>query len=171
MVAQRNAQNAGGLPDGDRLTYDFGFRISESLMNPSRRELGILLPALAAARGVAQSSALKSRTYQFDDLAVRSEGENRFRAVLDGATHTGVPIELHITELAPGQEPHPPHHHIHEEMIMILEGTVEVHIGDRSAMLGPGSVAFVASGDQHGWHNAGTSRARYFVLALGRDKA
>ena len=138
-------------------------------MNISRRELGLLFPALAAA-GAPQSSALKSKTYRFDDLPVRVEGENRFRAVLEGATHTGDPIELHITELAPGREPHPPHHHVHEEMIMILEGTVEVNIADRHATLGPGSVAFVASGDQHGWHNAGTGRARYFVLALGRDK-
>jgi len=138
-------------------------------MNISRRELSLLFPALAAV-AVAQSSALKSKTYRFDDLPVRAEGENRFRAVLEGATHTGDPVELHITELAPGHEPHPPHHHVHEEMIMILEGTVEVNIADRHATLGPGSVAFVASGDQHGWHNAGTGRARYFVLALGRDK-
>lgn len=140
-------------------------------MNFSRRELAVLLPALAAARAVAQGSALPSKPYRFQDLAVRAEGENRFRAILEGETHTGLPIELHITELAPGQEPHPPHHHVHEEMIMVLEGTVEVNIGDRSATLGPGSAAFVASGDQHGWHNVGTIRARYFVLALGRDKA
>ncbi|MBZ5591437.1 MAG: cupin domain-containing protein [Acidobacteriia bacterium] len=140
-------------------------------MNFSRRELSLLLPALAATRAASQGSALKSKTYRFEDLAVRSEGENRFRAILEGETHTGVPIELHMTELAPGQAPHPPHHHVHEEMIMILEGTVEVNIGDSSATLGPGSVAFVASGQQHGWHNVGTSRARYFVLALGRDKA
>jgi quercetin dioxygenase-like cupin family protein len=56
-------------------------------------------------------------------------------------------------------------------MILILEGTVEVTIQDQSATLGPGSVAFVASNEQHGWRNIGTSAARYFVLALGRDSA
>jgi quercetin dioxygenase-like cupin family protein len=93
------------------------------------------------------------------------------RAVLEGATHTGVPIELHITELAPGEAPHPPHHHVHEEMILILEGTVEVTILDRRATLGPGSSAFVASNEQHGWRNVGNIPARYFVLALGRASA
>jgi quercetin dioxygenase-like cupin family protein len=93
------------------------------------------------------------------------------RAVLEGATHAGVPIELHITELAPGEAPHPPHHHVHEEMILILEGTVEVAILDRHATLGPGSSAFVASNEQHGWRNVGNGAARYFVLALGRDSA
>ena len=140
-------------------------------MHFSRRELSLLLPALAATRGAAQRSALPSKTFRFEDLAVRSSGPNRMRAVMEGATHGGVPIELHITELAPGEAPHPPHHHVHEEMILILEGKVEVTIQDHSATLGPGSAAFVASNEQHGWRNVGTGAARYFVLALGRDSA
>jgi quercetin dioxygenase-like cupin family protein len=140
-------------------------------MKYSRRDLSLLLPVLAATGAAAQSSALPSKTFRFEDLAVRSSGPNRMRAVLEGATHAGVPIELHITELAPGEAPHPPHHHVHEEMILILEGTVEVAILDRHATLGPGSAAFVASNEQHGWRNVGNGAARYFVLALGRDSA
>jgi quercetin dioxygenase-like cupin family protein len=76
---------------------------------------------------------------------------------------------MHITELAPGLAPHPPHHHAHEEMIMIHEGTLEVTIAGRSTKLGPGSVAYVASNEEHGWRNVSATRARYFVLALGRE--
>jgi len=140
-------------------------------MSYSRRDLSLLLPALAAARAKAQSPGLASKTYRFEDLTVRPSGENRLRPVLEGETHAGVPIELHMTELDPGKAPHPPHHHLHEEMIMIHEGTLEVTIGDRSARLGPGSVAFVASNEHHGWKNVGTTRALYFVLALGRDSS
>jgi hypothetical protein len=49
------------------------------------------------------------------------------------------------------------------------EGTLEVTISGRSAQLTPGSVAYVASNEEHGWRNVGTGRARYFVLALGRS--
>lgn len=140
-------------------------------MKYSRRDLTSLLPALAATCATAQTPALPSKIFRFEDLAVRSSGRNRMRAVLEGATHAGVPIELHITELAPGEAPHPPHHHVHEEMILMLEGTVEVTILDHHATLGPGSSAFVASNEQHGWRNVGNSAARYFVLALGRDSA
>jgi quercetin dioxygenase-like cupin family protein len=136
----------------------------------SRRDLSLLLPALAAANAAAQKPALPSKTYAFADLPVRVNGANRSRAILNGATHSAFPIELHMTELPPGGAPHPPHHHTHEEMIMIHEGTVEVTISARSANLGPGSVAYVASGEEHGWRNVGTTPALYFVLALGQQK-
>jgi len=139
-------------------------------MNYSRRDFGILLPALAVASvATAQTPALPSKTYAFDDLPIRTNGLNKTRAVLDGTTHGGYPVEMHITELAPGLAPHPPHHHAHEEMIMIREGTLEVTISGTSKKLGPGSVAYVASNEEHGWRNVGTTRAQYFVLALGRE--
>ena len=139
-------------------------------MTFSRRDFGLLLPAFAAAGvATAQTPALPSKTYAFDDLPVRNNGVNKSRAVLDGKTHGGFPVDIHITELAPGLAPHPPHHHPHEEMIMIHEGTLEVTIAGRSTKLGPGSVAYVASNEEHGWHNVGIARAQYFVLALGRE--
>ena len=140
-------------------------------MDYSRRDLSLLLPALGAATATAQSSKIASKTYRFDDLTVKANGTNRTRAVLNGSTHSGFPVELHETELGPGQAPHPPHHHVHEEMIMIREGTLEVTILDKISKLGPGSVAFVASGEEHGWRNVGTTPAHYFVLALGREQA
>ena len=72
-------------------------------MNYSRRDLSLLLPALAAASAAAQTTALPSKTYKFEDLPVRTNGQNRSRAVLKGETHTGFPVEMHMTELAPGQ--------------------------------------------------------------------
>ncbi|HWC01070.1 MAG TPA: cupin domain-containing protein [Bryobacteraceae bacterium] len=140
-------------------------------MEYSRREWSLLLPALAAAVGKGETAALPSKTYRFEDLPVRENGLNRSRAILNGTTHTGYPIEMHMTELAPGQAPHPPHHHVHEEMVMIQEGTLEVTISGRSVQAGPGSAVFVASNEEHGWRNVGGGRARYFVLALGREKA
>jgi quercetin dioxygenase-like cupin family protein len=135
----------------------------------SRRDLAVLLPLLAAAKAGAQSAVLPSKICSFDDLPVHTSGENQTRPVLEGDTHSGVRIELHETELPPGGAPHPPHHHVHEEMILIREGTMEVTIAGRSAKLAPGSVAYVASNEEHGWRNAGTTRAHYFVLAIGRD--
>ena len=98
----------------------------------------MLLPVLAAANAAGQSHVLKSRTYRYEDLPVENEGPNRGRPILEGDTHAGVRIELHETELAPGEMPHPAHHHVHEEMILVREGTMEVTISGKSATLGPG---------------------------------
>lgn len=131
----------------------------------NRRHLTTLLAAATAAR--AQQPALPSKTYKYADLPVRpSANGNKSRPVLDGRTHTGFRVEMHETELGPGLAPHPPHKHVHEEMVIVNEGTIEVTIGGQVSQLGPGSVAYVESNVEHGWRNIGEGRARYYILTL-----
>lgn len=141
-------------------------------MSFSRRELCLLLPALLA--GVPAASAadavLPAKAYPFHDLHARSQGSNKFWPVLNGETHTGFHIELHETQLAPGARPHPPHHHVHEEIFLIREGRLAVTIGGKTTHIGPGGVAYIASNVEHGIVNVGNSSARYFVIALGTDQ-
>ncbi len=140
-------------------------------MNITRRDLSKALGLLAAAQTPAHGAAMPSQTWRYEDLPVKENAEkNRQRAVFKGETHTGFSVEMHETELAPGKAPHPPHSHAHEEMIVIREGTMEVTISGKTSQLGPGSVAWVASNEHHGWRNVGTTRARYMVMALGREK-
>lgn len=107
---------------------------------------------------------LPSKAYKFDDLVLKGTS----RAVFDGVTHTGYHVDLHETELAPGAAPHAPHRHEHEEMIMLREGTLEVMIEGNVNTVGPGAVVYAASNELHGWKNVGTTKAQYFVIALGR---
>ena len=131
-------------------------------MTFSRREMAALLPLLATtARG--QSAHLPSGTFAFDALTKKG----KTRAVLAGATEAGCPIEMHVTELTPGEAPHPPHHHPHNEMIMIYQGTLDVMISGKTTRIEPGSSAYIAANEEHGWSNAGQSTAMYFVLAIG----
>ena len=131
---------------------------------------GLILAAFGAGLALGQSKHLPSKTYIFEDLPVKVNGENKSRAVLDGETHASYPVEVHITELAPGKAPHGAHRHVHEEMIFIKDGTMEVTIEGKSSVLSPGSIAYVNSNEMHGWRNVGQNRATYFVLALGRAK-
>jgi quercetin dioxygenase-like cupin family protein len=142
----------------------------------SRRDLGLLLPAVAASAAAQQSAEkaplkkLPSKAYVFEDLHAKQNGENTGRAVLNGTTHTGYPVELHMTELAAGQAPHPPHRHAHEEILMLRSGQLEVTMNGETTRLTPGSVVYVASNDLHGWKNPGPAKAEYFVMALGGDQ-
>jgi quercetin dioxygenase-like cupin family protein len=129
----------------------------------------MILTALAAGAAPAQKKVLPSTTWRYEDLPVRTNGANRQRAVFHGATHTGFGVELHETELAAGEMPHPAHHHLHEEIVVIREGTLAVTISGKPSELGPGSVAFIASNEEHGWRNVGRTRAKYMVMTLGRE--
>lgn len=142
----------------------------------SRRDLGLLLPALAALPANAQQTEpkpppkqLTSKAYIYENLPVKQNGENVGRAVLNGATHKDDPVELHITELAGGQQPHPPHRHAHEEILMLKSGQLDCIMNGETIHLTPGSVVYVASNDLHGWKNPGTTPAQYFVISLSGD--
>ena len=60
--------------------------------------------------------------------------------------------------------------HTHEEMVMLQTGELDVTIEGKTTRLTPGSVAYVASNELHGWKNPGTGRSQYFVIALGPAK-
>jgi quercetin dioxygenase-like cupin family protein len=137
----------------------------------TRRDLNLLLPLLASAAAVAQDKKkLPSGTFKFEELPVKAGGENRTRAVLNGATHKGSAVEIHLTELGPGMAPHAPHKHPHEELVLVQYGELDVTIGGDTTRLTPGSVAFVASNEEHGWKNPTTARTQYFVIALGENQ-
>ncbi len=140
-------------------------------MKTTRRDLSALLPLLAAAMPASAASApLTSQTWQYEDLTARGDDQKRSRNVFEGLAHKGYAIDMHETELAPGMAPHPPHSHAHHELLILREGTLEVTIEGKSSTIGPGSVAYVASNEHHGWRNVSKTRARYYVMALGRDR-
>ena len=130
--------------------------------------MAVLLASVAGAVAQAPPAAtLRSEFYPFDSLPVRGSGTSRSRAVLRGKNRKGMTVEAHHTELAPGSAPHPPHRHVHEEMIVVREGLMEVTIAGKSMKLGPGGVAYIASNEEHGWRNAGDTQAHYLVITLG----
>jgi mannose-6-phosphate isomerase-like protein (cupin superfamily) len=52
-------------------------------------------------------------------------------------------------------------------MWLIREGTVDITVNNNTTRLGPGSVGFVSSNDEHGIKNVGLTPATYFVVAVG----
>jgi quercetin dioxygenase-like cupin family protein len=138
-------------------------------MKYSRRRFGLALPALAGAVGTAfaETKTLPSMALKFEDLKVKENPQSRARAVLNGQTHSGFPVEMHITELNPGASPHPPHHHSHEEAMFIQRGVLDVTVNGKTTRLTPGSLFYVFSNDEHGVHNPGPDNVQYFVTAFG----
>jgi mannose-6-phosphate isomerase-like protein (cupin superfamily) len=141
-------------------------------MSTTRREVLFLFSGLVSSgvdlAGLTNpDSSLSSATYPFSELPVNNANGAAIRPVLKGKLATGESLEVHETTLPPGGMPHPAHHHVHSEMWLIREGTVELTINGTTHVIGPGSVGFVHSNDEHGIKNVGTVPATYFVVAMG----
>jgi mannose-6-phosphate isomerase-like protein (cupin superfamily) len=145
-------------------------------MTMTRREMCLLLPAAAMLPGAAapvsvageQDTSLPSAGYSFEKLPVKTAPSGaQTRAIFKGKLATGESIETHATTLPPGAMPHPPHHHVHSEMFFMREGTLELSVNGTTFPLGPGSVGFVRSNEEHGVKNVGPTQANYFVVAVG----
>jgi mannose-6-phosphate isomerase-like protein (cupin superfamily) len=150
----------------------------EAEMSLTRRELCSLLPAAMIPAAFhfqtpsTTQNALPSASFPFDKLPVHDNPNgSQTRHVLKGKLATGESLEVHETMLPPGGMPHPPHKHLHSEMWLIREGTLELTVNGTSYQLGPGGVGFVHSNDLHGIKNVGASPANYFVVAVGPTAA
>jgi len=140
-------------------------------MDFTRRDLSLLLPFLTAQiLEAAKPNIQPSAVYSFESLPVTTDPKTgaEYRQVFTGVTHNKFLIDLHITTMPPGQMPHPPHQHVHEEMMLIQTGSLEVTISEKKTIAGPGSVIYIHSNDEHGLKSVGQVPAQYFVLALGK---
>jgi quercetin dioxygenase-like cupin family protein len=133
-------------------------------MSLTRREICRLIPAAMAAGNAIpafaiQDDSLPSATFPFESMPVQDFDHARMRKIMKGKLATGEHIEAHETTLPPNGYPHPPHRHLHSEMWLIREGTVELTINGASHRLGPGGLGFVHLNEEHGIKNVGTGPA------------
>jgi XRE family transcriptional regulator, regulator of sulfur utilization len=131
-----------------------------------------LLPAICLAQQQPKTAAKKppvlhSQFYPAEELKVTPGGNFKMTPVFDGVTTRGELLELHMSELGPGQTPNPLHPHVNEEILVIREGTLDVTINDQTKRMGPGSVAYVQSNDKIGIKLVGTTPAKYIIISVG----
>ena len=128
-------------------------------MKYSRRDLGLLLPALAAASASAQTAestgapapaaaaenlieklpVMKTKAFLYNEIPVTVNGKNKSRRMFTAKTHTGFKMESHQSDIAPGEVNHPPHQHLREEMMLVRLGTEDRRRGPFPFLLrGPG---------------------------------
>jgi Cupin domain len=137
----------------------------------SRRDVFGALPGLIALPSLAVEplATLHSKVYQFDQLPVHQGNNMLLRQILDGKLGQGLPMSLHESDLGPFGVPHPPHRHKHEELIMLMDGTLDFILNGTVTRASGGSLLFAGSNDEHGIRNPVEAHAKYYVLALGSD--
>lgn len=122
-----------------------------------------MLPAQAPATP-AHSSPLTSAVYDWEKMTVTPTPKGARRDVFDGPTTTLNLAHCHITTLNPGENSGEPRLHLQEEIIIVKEGLVEMHIDGKTQTAGPGSVIFLAARATTRLRNAGTTPCTYIVI-------
>src|SRR4051794_10338680 len=139
-------------------------------MKVSRREWSAVLPVLAVATVQAQSKelpVLPGKVYGSAELPNSGNEKKRGGRIFYGSTHGGFNLEMHATSLAPGVETHAPHKHEHEEIIVVLEGTLQPNVeGTQQQPADAGSVIYFGSNQTHNARNVGSKWCRYYVIEL-----
>jgi quercetin dioxygenase-like cupin family protein len=141
-------------------------------MHVSRRDLGFLLPALTA-RAAAQQTPdrmLQTKVYRNDKIPYAGDAKKKGREFFHGTNHSGFDLQMHETVLGPGIQTHAPHKHEHEEIVIVLEGTMEAWLEGKTELAEAGSVVYFGSNQMHSSRNAGQVPCRYYVIEL-RGKA
>jgi mannose-6-phosphate isomerase-like protein (cupin superfamily) len=64
--------------------------------------------------------------------------------------------------LKAGMEPHPPHQHPEEEIMVITSGNGEILVGGKKVAVGPGSMMYCESNQLHGVKNTGSEPLLFY---------
>ena len=143
-------------------------------MDISRRDLGFLLPALAAVNTGAQerqAGTLDSKVYHSGKIAYEGDQKKKGRRFFYGKNHTGFKLEAHETVLGAGTATHEPHKHENEEIVIVVEGTVEVYLDGKTENAETGSVIYFGSNQMHSARSVGPGACRYYVVELRGNEA
>ena len=167
--AQRASERAwGGAPGAVK---NVGSRAQIKKMM-TRRELTVALVGVAfgAAVMAAQKAPIHSTVFDWDAAAPKPNEWGAVRQVVRERTPTLDELEIHISTLKPGQSPHAPHKHEHEELLIVKEGTLETFQNGATRRAGPGAIIFQASNELHNVTNVGTAPATYYVIGWESPK-
>jgi len=141
----------------------------------------MMLPALAAAQAAHAGQAaaapqpppqgpratpLPAKVYHSAEIPYKGDAKKKARRFFYGPEHSGYNLEMHETVLGPGVETHALHTHAHQEIIILMEGTVQVSMDGRTDTVEAGSVIFYEPDRPHNLRNTGTTPCRYYVVEL-----
>ena len=106
-------------------------------------------------------------------LPLATDGRSGFRShhLFKGSTPMLRELGAHMSVLEPGRVPHPPHAHLEEEILVVLEGEAEVvlasspdDVDPRIERFGTGDWAFYRSYQHHTIRSAGPAPVTYLMF-------
>lgn len=137
----------------------------------SMRIFSVILLQLIVMNTVAQLQPIGSGVYHWNELPAKKDKQRESRKIAEGTTDEFSYFEIHATTQYKGAEPRPPHAQDSiEELIIIKEGTLTCTIGDKKAILGPGSVLLIPPHEIQTFENTGDGPLTYYVFLFRSRK-
>ncbi|NNC37244.1 MAG: cellulase family glycosylhydrolase [Hyphomonadaceae bacterium] len=102
------------------------------------------------------------------EITPQNENWGQFRSYYSGSTDFTSDTLTGVATINPGQEIHPPHKHIEEEYLMVLEGNGTWTIGENDFPAKTGDILYAAPWDLHGIKNTGTTPMKFVVFKYNK---
>lgn len=113
-----------------------------------------------------ESSIVKAASLQPQGAAPGAKAYVNF----NGPTGQLAALASGSVTLEPGAQPHPPHRHVEEEIMIVGEGSGEFSINGVSTQVKPGDMVFAESNVLHGVKNTSDARMTfYFIKMKGKN--
>jgi quercetin dioxygenase-like cupin family protein len=142
-----------------------------------RRDFASLLPALVAsgvwATEVAEGQAgslpfLESGVYKPSPAKAGSqEGHSSSRYAMGMLKAGNIRVEMHESTQQVGAPHEPVGTHLHSEIWLVREGTLDLTTNGVTRRMVAGDVGICIAGDKHYVQNAGDTPVTYFVVTVG----
>jgi len=124
-----------------------------------------------ASNASAQLQPVASGAYHWNDLTVKKDNQRESRKIMEGTTPEFEFFEIHATTQYKGAAPRPAHTQKDiEELIIIKDGTMKATVGNKTAVLGKGSVILIPPLESQVLENAGDGPLTYYVLQFRSKK-
>ena len=114
------------------------------------------IPALAAKLPDMAKSAAAAKITQ--------EPFGEVHVYFDGPTDQLKSMTAGSLKLKAGMEPHPPHQHPEEEIMVVTEGTGEIVVDGKTTQVGPGAMMYCAANKLHGIKSTGKTALLFYYF-------
>ena len=101
-------------------------------------------------------------------MEVKQTDKGASRPIIRKPTAMFPLFDIHATTLNAGKASHAPHTHRNEEIILLIEGSGEMLIGDKVYKAGPYDVLYVSPMLPHAFTNTGNIPCTYFAIQWQR---
>jgi (S)-ureidoglycine aminohydrolase len=126
---------------------------------------------IAPLVSIGQLKPIESGVFHWADLPVKKDGLREGRKIANGTTNEFEFFDIHATTQLKGAVTKPPHTQKDiEELIIIKDGSMKCSVGNKTAILGKGSVLLIPPGEAQVFENAGDGPLTYYVFQFRSKK-